>query len=90
MVINSDKDIKNFKIVFLSHHSLLCNISNRIVKDRSVAKDIVQKVFLKLLNRKEEIQINSRLKDYLVREVEAVSSEFIIISRKNSSDEETI
>jgi RNA polymerase sigma-70 factor, ECF subfamily len=56
-----------FEEVFKSHHRVLCSIANNIVKNPKAAEDIVQDVFLKLWQKKDELVIHSNLKGYLYR-----------------------
>jgi RNA polymerase sigma-70 factor (ECF subfamily) len=56
-----------FEELFKSQYRLLCNISNNIVKNERAAEDIVQEVFIKLWQKREELQIHSNLMGYLYK-----------------------
>lgn len=77
----TNNNADNLKILFLAHHSHLCNISARIVKDRNAAKKIVQDVFHKLWMRKKERQSHSGLRIYLYKAVSHASHSYL---EKNS------
>jgi RNA polymerase sigma-70 factor, ECF subfamily len=57
------------KILFEKYHSPLCSIAFRFSKDRDIAKDIVQDVFVKFWANRKSIQITSSLAAYLKRSV---------------------
>ena len=74
----SDKDLLNsikqndhaaIKQLFHIHHSSLCSIAYRLLKDRDAAKDIVQDVFIKFWRNRTNIEITSSLQAYLNRSV---------------------
>lgn len=57
-------DIEN---LFRQHYRRLCNVAHRIINDRTASEDIVQGIFEKLWNKKDELQINTTAEGYLVR-----------------------
>lgn len=72
----SDSDelnILDIEQVFRMHHKMLCNVSYALVKDKSIAEDIVQDVFLNLWRKRKDIIIDSNLKGYLYRAVSNAS-----------------
>ncbi len=58
-----------FENIYKDNYSDLCNTAFQIVYDEKAAEDIVQEVFLKIWNRKNEIQLHSSMKGYLIRSV---------------------
>jgi len=62
-------DPKVFEGFFKTHYAALCRSSFRIVNDRDAAEDIVQEVFLKLWNNRDNINITQSAKAYLFRSV---------------------
>jgi RNA polymerase sigma-70 factor, ECF subfamily len=48
--------IKDFEPLFKSQFNKLCNVAGKIVRDTDVAKDIVQEVFIRVWNKKEELE----------------------------------
>lgn len=59
------RDKKAFSVVYQKYHSYLYTLSLRYLKDRHLAEDIVQYVFVKLWERSEDIEIEINLKNYL-------------------------
>lgn len=58
-------DFSAFKSLFQLHYKSLARASYRIISDKDVAEDIVQDIFCKLWEKKDEIQISTSLKSYL-------------------------
>ncbi|MBB6005189.1 RNA polymerase sigma-70 factor [Arcicella rosea] len=58
-----------FETVFRKHYQALCNYSCNILKDMDDAEEIVQGVFLKFWEQRQEIEITVSLKSYLYRAV---------------------
>lgn len=56
-----------FEMLFKSFYKPLCIFSNNLVKDRSAAEDIVQEVFLKIWNKREDLDPSRSIKSYLFR-----------------------
>lgn len=56
-----------FRQLFDEHYPSLCWISNRLVQNKEVAKDIAQDVFVALWNRRSTLQINVSIFGYLKR-----------------------
>ncbi len=59
----SDKEA--FVAVYERYHKVLYVVSYRYLKEKNGAKDVVQDVFTTLWERRESIQVNTRLKSYL-------------------------
>ena len=58
-----------FETVFKKHYQTLCNYACGILKDMDDAEEVVQSIFLKFWEQREEIEINVSLKSYLYRAV---------------------
>lgn len=61
----TDGNPLSMKAIFDRYYSSLCRLAFRMVNDRDQAKDIVQNVFIKLWNRRQELQITGSLESYL-------------------------
>ncbi len=57
------------KLLFEKYHSRLCSIAYRLIKDKDLAKDIVQEVFIKFWSNRAAIDITTSLAAYLRRSV---------------------
>jgi RNA polymerase sigma-70 factor (ECF subfamily) len=66
-----------FEQLFKANFRLLCNIANNIVKNERAAEDIVQDVFLKLWQKKDELKIHSNLLGYLYRATANASIDYL-------------
>lgn len=75
-------DDKTFELLYKEYFTLLCNISNSIVKDSDVAKDVVQQVFLKLWNKKDDLKIQSSIRSYLHRAIINTSLNHLEMQKK--------
>jgi len=62
-------DTSAVRILFDQFHASLCLTAFRLVRDRDLAKDIVQEVFIKFWNNRDAIEITSSLSAYLRRSV---------------------
>ena len=60
-------DLGVVETLFKVHYASLCRTVYTIVKGKDVAEDIVQEVFLKLLNKREDLVITTSLKAYLFK-----------------------
>lgn len=60
---------KAFEWVFDTYYEPLCRYAYSIIRDSNDAQDIVQKVFYKLWDQHEELEIKTSLKSYLYRMV---------------------
>jgi len=55
--------------LFDNYYNTLCNHALRLVKDASVAEDVVQEVMMTIWRKRAQIKIESSLKAYLYRSV---------------------
>jgi RNA polymerase sigma-70 factor, ECF subfamily len=67
MTITEPYSINEFEQLFRQHYKLLCNAANKIINDREAAEDVVQEVFVKLWNKRNELGVIQSLKSYLFR-----------------------
>lgn len=63
------RDISSFEKLFRSQHAKLLLSAYRILNDKARAEDVVQDVFLKLWQKREEILVEENLPAYLHRAV---------------------
>lgn len=57
----------SYEVLFKTLYAPLCRVVFKIVKEKELAEDIVQEVFIKLWEKKEELTIETSLKSYLYR-----------------------
>jgi len=62
-------DKKAFELIFLSYYSVLCLFAKRYTDDMTLAKEIVQDLFVYLWEHRNELTIHSSIKSYLYRAV---------------------
>jgi RNA polymerase sigma-70 factor, ECF subfamily len=60
---HSDK--KSFETLFKTYYAPLCQFSRKYVKDKDDCEEIVQGFFLKMWDKREELDINQSVKNYL-------------------------
>lgn len=58
-------DQDSFRKLFEENYNLLCNYINTYAKDWDLSQEIVQKTFVKLWERREDINFNTSSKSYL-------------------------
>jgi RNA polymerase sigma-70 factor, ECF subfamily len=61
--------LDNFEDVYKTHYKMLRNAAENIIDDHDAAHDVVQEVFIKLWNKKDEIAAILNIKAYLFRSV---------------------
>lgn len=62
-------DQQAFENLFYRYYSKLCVFSNSYVKSLDIARDVVQDVFIKIWDNRENFHINQSLKAYLYQAV---------------------
>jgi RNA polymerase sigma-70 factor, ECF subfamily len=62
-----------FEHVFLQHYESLCRYGATLLKDTDAAEEVVQQIFCRLWEKKEELVIEKSLKVYLFRAVHNAS-----------------
>jgi RNA polymerase sigma-70 factor, ECF subfamily len=63
LIKQSDK--KSYEILFRAYYAPLCQFSRKFVKDKDDCEEIVQGFFMKLWDKREELDINASVKNYL-------------------------
>jgi RNA polymerase sigma-70 factor (ECF subfamily) len=76
-------DAAAFRCLFERYHATLLNDAYRLTADKDMARDIVQEVFLKIWNKKEQLTIQSSGKAYLRRAVVNCSLNFLRTHRRH-------
>lgn len=61
--------ITAYEALFMEHYAALARTAYRLLNDTDAAEDIVQDVFCKVWEKKEELEITTSLKSYLFRMV---------------------
>lgn len=61
------KNKSEFKSIFLEFYNPLCNFAHNILKNETIAEDIVQEVFLNLWKIREQLTLKNSLKSYLFK-----------------------
>jgi len=57
---------KAFRLLFNQYYSSLCLYANSIINNIQLSQDIVSECFIRIWERRENIQINSSVKQYLL------------------------
>lgn len=70
-------DHSAFETLFYRYYSQLCVFSNSYVRSLDIARDVVQEVFIKIWDNREEFYINQSLKAYLYMAVRNQSLNFL-------------
>jgi RNA polymerase sigma-70 factor, ECF subfamily len=65
----ANDDHAAIKALFDHYHGSLCDLSYRVTRDRDLAKDVVQEVFLKLWKNRHQLKITVSVAAYLKRAV---------------------
>lgn len=60
---------KTIRSIFDQHYPPLCGFANKYVKDMDASRDIVQNVFIKLWEKRQELDTSQLIKPYLYRSV---------------------
>jgi RNA polymerase sigma-70 factor (ECF subfamily) len=70
-------DEKAFEILFHKYYGILCSFATKIIKDDVAAEEIVQDFFVKLWEKREQLFIETSLKNYLFRSIKNLCLNFI-------------
>lgn len=65
----SQSDVQAFEQIFRHYYSPLCVYASRILEDDAAAEEIVQDFFVKLWEKRSQIEIESSAKSYFFRSV---------------------
>lgn len=72
---NSDEGA--FEILFHKYYKYLCLYASKIIQDDDSAEEIVQDLFVKLWEKREQLNIETSIKNYLFRSVKNLCLNFI-------------
>jgi RNA polymerase sigma-70 factor, ECF subfamily len=70
-------NIQSFEVLFRQYYQMLCAYAMRFVNDADTAEEIVQDLFYKLWEKREELLINTSVKSYLFSAVHNRCLKFI-------------
>ena len=70
-------DKKAFEALFHRYYGILCHYAALLVKNEAEAEEIVQELFVRIWEKREKIQIDTSLKNYLFRAVKNQSLNYI-------------
>jgi len=70
-------DEKAFEIIFHKYYGHLCLFATRIINDDAAAEEIVQDFFVKLWEKREQLFIETSIKNYFFRSVKNLCLNFI-------------
>jgi RNA polymerase sigma-70 factor, ECF subfamily len=70
-------DEKAFEILFHQYYGILCSFASKLIYDDVAAEEIVQDFFVKLWEKREQISIETSVKNYFFRSVKNYSLNFI-------------
>jgi len=70
-------DEKAFEMLFHKYYGHLCLFATKIIKDDASAEEIVQDLFVKLWEKREQLSIETSLKNYLFRSVKNLCLNYI-------------
>jgi RNA polymerase sigma-70 factor (ECF subfamily) len=73
---------REFEALYLKHHKYLIGLAYNIVRDKNLAKDVVQEVFVKLWRNKERLQFGDQIKHYLFKATSHTSLNYLRSQRK--------
>lgn len=64
-----DGDIKAFENLFRRYYGFLCSYAYKTVKDSANAEEIVQEFFVRLWEKREQLSIDTSVKNYFFRSI---------------------
>lgn len=70
-------DIHSFETVFHQYYGYLCSFAEKYTHDPEVAEEIVQDFFVRLWEKREQITIESSLKNYFFRSIKNLCLNYI-------------
>ena len=70
-------DVKAFEMVFNKYYGHLCSFAAKFITDNVAAEEIVQDLFVKLWEKREQLSIETSLKNYLFRSVKNLCMNYI-------------
>ena len=76
------QSVSSFEHFFRMNYHLACLVALRYLKDQQIAEDVVQETFMGLWQKRNELTIESNLKQYLLRAVRNRSLNYLERSRQ--------
>lgn len=70
-------DVDSFGYFFKANYHTACLVANRYVHDNQEAEDVVQDVFIRIWEKRDELNIHTNLKHYLLNSVRNTSINYI-------------
>src|SRR5690554_6699322 len=62
-------DIRAYELLFKAHYQALCNFANSYLNNLAESEDLVQEVFVKIWDKRHELNVTSSIKSYLFQGV---------------------
>lgn len=72
-----NSDVKAFESLFHFYYGYLCLYAQKIIKNEAASEEIVQDLFVKLWEKREQLTIETSVKNYLFRSVKNLCLNFI-------------
>lgn len=72
-----NNDVKAFEILFHLYYGYLCLYAQKIIKNEAASEEIVQDFFVRFWEKREQLTIESSLKNYLFRSVKNLCLNYI-------------
>src|SRR5688572_11920362 len=72
------------EVLFRKYYAPLCKSLYKILRDATIAEDIVQEVFLKVWEKRESLQMDEAIQSYLYRSCYNTALNFLKQQKKNS------
>lgn len=70
-------DVKAFETLFHFYYGYLCLYAQKIIKNEAASEEIVQDFFVKLWEKREQLTIETSVKNYIFRSVKNLCLNFI-------------
>ena len=64
-----DDDVKAFEILFRRYYAYLCSYAFKTVRDSANAEELVQEFFVRLWEKREQLSIDTSVKNYFFRSI---------------------
>jgi len=75
--ISTHNDQQAFRSLFDHYYASLCLYAKRYIDDRSTREDIVQDVFFTIWEKRNQIEVNTSAKNYLITSVKHTSLNYL-------------
>jgi len=75
-------EYSDFESLFKTHNKALRNLAYNLVRDKDAAKDVVQEVFLKLWNNRQNLNLEDSIKHYLFKATAHTALNHLRFSKK--------